>query len=284
MVVCCWISSVPRSCSSQRSYLRGYSCSCGAVHRPRRSVSSTGATLLGSGHALSPDPSYKIVGGGAQLQSGSDHILVASYPLPESGSPLPNWSPNWLATDLRPSSTGLDLRTAVTAYSLQLKDPDSRYRIVVTEASSKQGDATTRPSADAVVPAGFTLAGGGCKLKSPRSEPSLGSGARSRPKKALRSLPTPLLVGSYPIMEASGNQHWVCEAPRQQQQYEGDIITAYAIGIKDVIDNIAPPMRIVKSTSPTGGSHPTATADLLSGGFAISGCRGSSRTGGEESD
>lgn len=256
-------------------------------------IVKSSAPTIGLGGGLSADPSYKIVGGGAQLQSGSDHLLVASHPVPTSppsGSPPSTWSPNWLVGDLRSSLAPAP--SAATAYSLQLKDPNSRYQIVVTQATSKEWVSPrgpksvsqmkqrerdvkgSRPSARADVPAGFTLASGGCKLNEPTSQlrDRVSKLSKSQ-KKALSLEPKVFLVASYPLatLDPSGAHVWVCEAQQQQQSYGAGVVTAYAVGIKDVVNNIAPPMRIVKVTS-AAGSQPATAAALLAGGFAISGC------------
>jgi hypothetical protein len=74
------------------------------------------------------------------------------------------------------------------------------------------------------------------------------------------------------MVRDDGTQMWVCEA-QEQDSYAPGLITAFAVGIRDAINNFAPPMKIVQVTS-TPGTQPEATAALAAGGFVISGCGG----------
>src|SRR5262249_52469419 len=71
--------------------------------------------------------------------------------------------------------------------------------------------------------------------------------------------------------EVNGRQRWVCEAQAQEGASAG-VITAYAVGIKDLKSNSPVPMRIVKVTSTTE-SQPLAAAGVIAD-FMISGCGG----------
>jgi hypothetical protein len=224
---------------------------------------------VGVGLTLAPDLNYKILSGGVQLPAGSSHRLVASRPnVPPAGNAPPSWSPSWLTGDIDPSAFALQ-RTAATAYVLQLKDPEdftSRYRLTVTESSSSSLF-RTRPVAVAVVPPGYTLTGGGCRLNAP--PPAQGSGGSV--KKTIAQEPKIFITGSYPVVESNGVQEWICESQVQALHFPAGIITAYAVGILDTA-TIAPVPMVITKDSSTAVSQPSATAALAPGGLLISGC------------
>ncbi len=213
-----------------------------------------------------PEPGYKIVGGGAQLSS-NDLFLIGSYPPPDKPS---GWSVDSL------SSATIPKPHAVTGYSLQLQNLDSRFNVVSVQSTSSAESIHSRPRATAVVPDGFTLASGGCKVNKVNEpvEPEAPHPASGGRPADVRHAPAPtapqsFLTGSYPVVGEDSKQMWVCAA-QARNAYPAGIITAYAVGIKDLKSGLPVPMRIVKMAS-TEGFQPAATADLIPG-FVISGC------------
>ena len=128
------------------------------------------------------------------------------------------------------------------------------------------------------MPSGFTLAGGGCDVKTP---PSLGQSGVIwgwiQKIKGFFTKPTPtvpepriFITGSYPFKDANGHQMWVCESQTEATVPAG-VITAYAVGIADTETGADIPLMITSAAS-TASSQPSATAPLAPNGFLITGC------------
>jgi hypothetical protein len=230
-------------------------------------VLSSGPPSGISGRRVNADPGAIVVGGGAQLTSGTDHVFLSSFPFPSGAYPA-SGSPSWLAGDVSLSASPAPKPSVTTAYALELKDPSARYRVTVVESSppglTLLSGFGSRPAAVAIVPSGYALAGGGCKITPPGVPEVAPPGGRP-----VVPPPPAKLVGSYP-QEASGAQMWVCET-QAGALFDAGVITAYAIGIKDTLSYSAPPMRIVTGSS-AAAARPTASVGGVGEGFVISAC------------
>jgi hypothetical protein len=183
---------------------------------------------------LTVPPGYKVLGGGAfdNYNSGYGNMLTASYP-----SDARTWS-----------VAGKDHETsdpaAISAYALALYDPNNEWDVVI---SSEISNPEAHPTVTAILPAGYTLTGGGAQVH------WHGAG----------NLLTAMFPSSANTWEARSKDHDVSD-PSQ--------ITAYAIGIKS--RNGGSVKGTIQKAQSGAVPHPTVQATLpngwmLSGGGAF---------------
>lgn len=173
------------------------------------------ATGGGASHPsveLAVPPDYKILGGGAVVDTGgAGSLLTAAYP-----KTLNRWFA--AAKDHCIASPA-----AVTAYVLALHDPNDEWDVIIWPGIS---NAESHPRAFAALPAGYTLTGGGALVQ--------WTGAGN------------LLTASFPHgagWEARSKDHTLVDPAR---------ITAYAIGMRHRRTGVQPRSKLKQATGPVG--------------------------------
>lgn len=150
---------------------------------------------------------YKLVGGGARVsQSSTDNLLTASFPDDNC----------WIAMskDHRQKSPA-----SITAYAIGLYDPDNKWEVYYVRSEGRFGD---NPTAEASLPKGYWLTGGGGRTHWSTS------GSRNAGN---------LLTVSRPASEST----WLVEARFREDENPTEAV-AYVIGIKRNTGN--PPASI----------------------------------------
>lgn len=180
----------------------------------------------------------KLIGGGAYVQwTGAGNLLTAIAPA--GGA--------WLASA---KDHGLSDPASVTAYAIALKDPNDAFEIVVKETT---GSLAAHPTASVSAPAGYVMAGGGCKVNWATSPDAMGN----------------MLTASFPSSETT----WECRA-KDHAYPSPATVTAYVVALKP--RNLVTPMprvHIDKATSastahPSVSVQPTRPGAVVTGGGA----------------
>jgi hypothetical protein len=192
---------------------------------------ATGAVAAHPTASVTVPAGYKILGGGAfDHYTEPGNLLTASYP-----QTLQTWFV--AGKDHEQSSPA-----SITAFALAVNDPSNEWDVVIQQNTSLK---LPHPQADAKLPPGYVLTGGGAFV-------DYGTG------------PGSLLTASYPATDSS----WQARA-KDHDVKDPSQITAYAIGIKHRLGLQRVQHNIVSATGATA-QHPTAQV-MVTAGYTMSG-------------
>lgn len=174
---------------------------------------------------------HKILGGGARVEySGPGNMLTASYPENDT---------TWIASS---KDHGVASVGTVEVWVITVYDPQDEWDVVI---DSQAGAPANHPTANVILPGGYTLTGGGAKVT------YHGSGS--------------LLTASFPL----GLTGW--QADSKDHQY-ADIatVTAYAIGIRPRSGAPPPQSQVFVAVGPQA-AHAAAAVTVGAGYLLVGG-------------